>query len=33
MIELDECPFVPGPGTIGAGGVIKNLYGSKLSFF
>ena len=31
MIELDECPFVPGPGTIGAGGVIKNLYGSKLS--
>lgn len=31
MIELDECPFVPGPGTIGAGGVLKNLYGSKLS--
>lgn len=31
MIELDECPFVPGPGTISAGGVLKNLFGSKLS--
>ena len=28
---LDECPFMPGMGTINASGVLKNLNGSKLS--
>lgn len=28
---LDECPFIPGMGTINASGVLRNLNGSKLS--
>lgn len=31
QIELDECPFTSGMGTINASGVIKNIRGSKLS--
>jgi hypothetical protein len=31
MMQLDECPFMPGMGTINGSGVLKNLNGSSLS--